>query len=201
MEPLDKFVQIVAGKLPFKGLGDDLVMALKMMEALGQDFQGVEVVWGEHLALNDREVDLDLVEPTGVDGTMYHPEVGVTTLQPLYTSLAPVRGAIVHNPEHPPGGAIGFLCHRLSNQSIEGSNTAGGLAPAKEFGTMYVHGGHIGPCAQALILVFYFHRPARLWGQGWMDATPRLNAGLLIGRNHKFIVLERLTFPLTLVEI
>ena len=34
-----------------------------------------------------------------------------------------------------------------------------------------------------------------------MDPTPGLNAGLLIGRDHKFIVLERLAFPLPLVEI
>jgi hypothetical protein len=126
MEPLDEFVQINAGELPFKGFGDKLVMTLETLEALGQHSQGVEVVLREHFSLNDRQVDLDLVEPTGVDGAMDHPEVGVAVLQSLHTSLAVVGGAVVHNPEHPPGRTIGFLRPRLGHQAV---TVLPGLAP------------------------------------------------------------------------
>jgi len=90
MESLDEFVEIVACELPFKRLSDGLIVTLEALETVGQDFQGVEIIWREHLSLNNREVDLDLVEPTGMDGTMDHPEVGVATLQPLNTALASV---------------------------------------------------------------------------------------------------------------
>src|SRR5437870_3103642 len=122
-------------------------MALKTVEALGQHFQGVEVVWREHLSLNDREVDLDLIEPTGMDGAVDHADVSVTTLQASDTPLASVSGTVVHDPKHPSSGTIGFLAHGLGHQAVKGIDTAGGLASAKELGCMYVQSGQVGPGA------------------------------------------------------
>jgi len=45
-------------------------MPLEGKEALLDRFQGREVVGCQNFPLKDREVDLDLVEPAGVDGTM-----------------------------------------------------------------------------------------------------------------------------------
>src|SRR6267154_1304192 len=79
MEPLNEFAQILARELPFKRFSDDLKVTLESLEAVSQHFQGVEVVGREHFSLNNREVDLDLMEPTGMDRAMDHSKVGVAT--------------------------------------------------------------------------------------------------------------------------
>ena len=50
-------------------LGHDLVVTLQRFEAVGRPGQGFEVVWRKNLALNNREIDLYMVEPTGLDRT------------------------------------------------------------------------------------------------------------------------------------
>lgn len=50
----------MAGELPGKGLGGLLVTLLKGDEVFGQNLKVGEVVGGEYLTLNHREVDLDL---------------------------------------------------------------------------------------------------------------------------------------------
>jgi hypothetical protein len=55
--------EILTGELPLEGLSNLLVAALEVDEA-ALDLRGVwEVVRGEHLAVDDGEIDLDLVEP------------------------------------------------------------------------------------------------------------------------------------------
>jgi hypothetical protein len=129
MESMNEFVEVIARKLPLERLGYYLVMPFEESKSVGQHLQGVEIVWGEHLALDDGKVDLDLVEPTRMDGTVNHPEVGVATLQALHTALSTVGGAFVHDPEHASSRPIGFLAHRLVNQPIKWSDAAGGFAP------------------------------------------------------------------------
>ena len=75
------------------------------------------------------------------------------------------------------------------------------FASPKELEPMHIQGSHIGPRAKPFIFVFDLHRAAWLRRQSRMDAAPGLDAGLFIGRDHKFIVFERLSFPLTLIEI
>jgi len=43
---------------------------LEVEQALGKVVETGEVVWSKDFSLHDGEVDLDLIEPTGVDGTM-----------------------------------------------------------------------------------------------------------------------------------
>src|SRR6266542_3695072 len=51
---------------PLKGLGCLGVMLLEAHQALFDKHEGTKVVGREDLALDHREVDLDLVKPTGV---------------------------------------------------------------------------------------------------------------------------------------
>ena len=46
-------------------------------------FQIGKVIGGEHLPLDDGEVDFDLIEPTGVDGGMDQDDTGIDLLQPM----------------------------------------------------------------------------------------------------------------------
>jgi hypothetical protein len=57
--------EIGAGELPLEGLGCDLVAAFEVEEPLFDFGEVSEVVGGEDLALDDREVDLDLTGPRG----------------------------------------------------------------------------------------------------------------------------------------
>ena len=50
----------MAGELPGKRLGDLLVVLPESEKAFGQLIEVGQVVGSEHLALHDREVDLDL---------------------------------------------------------------------------------------------------------------------------------------------
>ena len=113
-------------------------MTLESLETVGQHLQGAKVVWCQNLSLDDREVNLDLIEPAGMDGTMNHLEIGVTALQAFYTALTPVGGAIVHYTKYASGAAIGILRHDLRHQPVKGSDPAFGVA-AHENGPTCAH--------------------------------------------------------------
>ena len=48
-------------------------VVLKLKEALGDCIEIVEVIRCQDLPLDDRKVDLDLIEPTGMDGSLSAP--------------------------------------------------------------------------------------------------------------------------------
>src|SRR5215212_10609034 len=100
-ETREESVEIMAGEPPGERLGGSLIAFLKGEEAFGQGFEVGEVVGSEHLALHHREVDLDLVEPGGMSGKVDEAQVGPLSLKALHRSLTPMRGAVVHDPEHP----------------------------------------------------------------------------------------------------
>ena len=66
----DQGVEIGAGELPLEWMSDAFEVALEVRQSLGDRLQAREVVRGQHFALHDREVDLDLVEPARVDRTV-----------------------------------------------------------------------------------------------------------------------------------
>ena len=56
-------------------------VVLKIQQSLGQCIQVREVVRGENLALHDGDVDLDLIQPTGMDGRVHENQRRVAILQ------------------------------------------------------------------------------------------------------------------------
>jgi hypothetical protein len=64
-EPGDEVGEVVAGEVPLEGLRR-LVPVLELVERAGQHAEVLVVVGLEHLALDDREEDLRLIEPAGV---------------------------------------------------------------------------------------------------------------------------------------
>ena len=63
----DQGIEIGAGELPLERMSNALEVALEVRQSFGDCHQAREVVGGQHLALDDREVDFDLVEPTCMD--------------------------------------------------------------------------------------------------------------------------------------
>jgi hypothetical protein len=72
----EQVVEVGAGELPVERRAGGLPVVLEGDDAVGDGVEVVEVVGGQDLALDDREVDLDLVEPRCVDGQVHELAVG-----------------------------------------------------------------------------------------------------------------------------
>jgi hypothetical protein len=108
--------------------------------------------------LDDREIDFDLIEPTGMDGPMNEHQVGILALEPLDCPETSMRRTVVADPENPSRPAIGMLLHDLIDQAIKGGDFGFGSAATEEFGLVDVQGGQIGPSSQPLVFMLDFHR-------------------------------------------
>ena len=69
-----------------EGTGSRLPVILKIEEALSQSVEIGKVIGREHLALNNREVNLDLIEPAGINGSMHESEATIAIAETLYGS-------------------------------------------------------------------------------------------------------------------
>ncbi len=66
-QPGQKHVQITAREGPLERFGGALIAALEGHQPAFEGSKVGEVARGEQLTLNDGEVDLNLVEPAGMD--------------------------------------------------------------------------------------------------------------------------------------
>ena len=87
--------EVGPGELPLEWLGQGLVADLEGEDPGGELVERGGSGRGEDLALEDAEVDLDLVEPAGVDRQMDEAQGGMLALEPLDRRLPPVRGTVV----------------------------------------------------------------------------------------------------------
>ena len=70
-------------ELPFEGPRGCFPVVLKIKQSFGQAFKVCEIIGVQNLALDYGEIDLDLIEPTGVDGRVNQQESRITSLQAL----------------------------------------------------------------------------------------------------------------------
>ena len=124
----DEVVEVGAAEFPLEGLGDGLVVLLEAKQTVLDISERGEVVWGQRFALDDREVDLDLVEPTGVDRAVDQHEIWESRLKASDGRLAAVRGAVVHDPKDVARIAVGRVGHDLRDEAVEGLDAGGFLA-------------------------------------------------------------------------
>ena len=108
-------MQITSCEGPRERFGGVLVAGRESHRILLQIGKALEVARCEQLALNDREVDLDLAEPTGVDRRMDQNDVGLSGAKAIGGAPAAVAGAIVCNQEHAAGRSIRLTAHNLAN--------------------------------------------------------------------------------------
>ncbi len=109
--------------------------------------------------MDDREVDLHLVQPGGVDGGVHHDRVRELGGEPVAGGLAAVGGAVVHDPEHAFGRGVGLGGHHLGDECGEGVDACGVLAAAEDLGVVDVVGGEVGQCPAAVVVVVDAHHP------------------------------------------
>lgn len=146
-------MQIIACELPLKWGGDLLVVLLEAENAISDLLLGAEIVRCERLALQDREVDFDLIEPARMDGQVNEDELGPLLCEPVNGALAAMNGAVVDHPEHPFGAAVRVGVHDFGNESIECSNGRLGNDVTEEPSTMDVPSGVVGTGSMAGILM------------------------------------------------
>ena len=84
-------VEVVAGEDPLERSGDLAVVVAEGQQPLGELIERAEAVGRERLALDDREVELDLVEPGGVDRQVDEVRVRPAVPDAPNRSLAGVR--------------------------------------------------------------------------------------------------------------
>ena len=188
-------------EFPLERFRDRLVMPLEGEEALLERFKGREVVGREDLPLQDGEVDFDLIEPTGVDGTMNGDDAGIFFDEAFHAGGAAMRGSVVHDPEHAPGLAVGRPGHHLSDQAIEGNDPCLSLTPAEDLCPMNIERRDVRPGAAPPVFVFDPHRLPGLWRKGRVSPGAGLNGSLLIRRQNELVVFEPLSLKYPLVKI
>src|SRR6266478_2988318 len=108
--------EIAASEFPLEWAGNSSVVLFESQEPLFHFGERGEVIGGEHLALDDREVDLDLIEPTGVHRSVDRGDRGPPLAHAVSAALPAMRGAIVEDPEDASCRAIGFPRHDLSGR-------------------------------------------------------------------------------------
>jgi hypothetical protein len=128
-------------------------------------------------------------------------QVGPLSLKALHRSLTPMRGAVIHDPEHAIGGGVGLLFHHLLDQPPELFDAVLGLAMTEEFCPMDVPGGQVSQRSPSLVVVLYAHGALFARGLGRMAAISSLDGGLLVGRDNVLLCSKGLTLPPTLVEV
>lgn len=193
--------KIATSEFPLKGLRNRFVVGLESQQSVLDGGQRREVVGGKDLALDDGEVDLDLIEPTGMNGTMHRNQSWKFLLQSGNASRPTMRGAVVHDPEDPARLVVRCLLHDLVDQSLERRDASLALAAAKHFGAVDIEDGQVGPSAAALVFVLDAHGHAGLGRQRRVRTRARLNAGFLVGGQHELVITQHLPLPPPLVKI
>jgi hypothetical protein len=194
-------LEVMASEFPFEGPGDLFIVILESEDSGLELLGGSEVVGRQDLSLKDREVDLDLVEPTGMHRSMHQDEVVPAALEPVDAGLTPVRRTVVDDPEHARSRPIGFAGHDLEHQAVERLDPGLRLAPPENPGLFHVPRRDIGKRSHAAVFMFDAPGPGRCGGQGRMATRARLDAGLFIGADDPLVLSQRSALPEALVEI
>src|SRR4029450_1449191 len=139
----DQCGQFGTVKLPLKRYWSLIRKLFIQGEAEPYRFQVGKVLGGQDLALDDGEVDFDLIEPTGVDRCMDQNDTRIDLAQPLLRGFTTMRRAVIHDPKQPFTRPIGFLSQHLLDQPAKGFNTAPRFTPAHYVPPAYVPGGQI----------------------------------------------------------
>ena len=97
----------MTSELPFERAGRRFPVVLKIEEPLGEGIEIGKVIGRKHLALDNREVDLDLIEPPGVHHVLFG------------------------NSAAPPDGWSSWSSHLHVNLSVDNGTSIAGIATAK----------------------------------------------------------------------
>jgi len=190
----------LASELPLERPGRRLPVVLKIEQSLRHCFAAGTVIRGENLALHDGEVNLDLIQPTGMNGRVDGHQFRIAIPQALHGAGSTMGGTVVDDPEDAAGVVVRRAGHDLLDQAIKRRDAVFGLAAAEDSGVMYVERGDVGPGTATKILMLDMHDCARATSLRRVLAAPRLNAGLLICGNDELIIYQADAFPIAGIQ-
>jgi len=128
-------------------------VALEGKETLFEIGQRRKIVRREDFSLDDREIDFDLVEPTGVDRSVDEDGIRPFVAQTFYGLVAAMGGTVVHDPKDTASGSVRFLAHDFGDKPVHRGDAALDFAAAEDFGAMDIPGCQVGPGAFAEVLM------------------------------------------------
>lgn len=178
-----------------------LIALLKIHEALCKVRERGKIVRSEYLSLNDGEIDFNLVDPAGMNGSVYKKSVGPSGSNAFNGLLTAMSRAVIHDPENTLSGFVGRAAHHLRDEPIGGSNAIFLFTMSEELGTMDVPSRQIGPSAFPEILMLDPHGSAGGSRQAGLLTASRLNTGFLICGDDELRTMQGFPLPGSGVEI
>jgi len=151
--------------------------------------------------LQDREEDLDLIEPTGIYRRMDQDSVWIPITKELDGLCAPMGGAVIGDPEDTLGGAVWFLAHDPIDDIMETGYAGAWTTETEKLGTVNIPGSDIGQSAFSFVFMFDTGHTSNGGGGGGYQPTPGLDAGFFIGGNHEVAIAQDLAIPCPVVQI
>ena len=155
-------------------------------------FQIGKVIRRQHLPLDDREVALDLIEPTGVDRGMDQDDAGIDLLQPCLCGFAAMRRAVVHNPGQTLPRAIRLLHQYVVHQPAKGLDAGGRFTPPHHVPPADVPGRQVLQRATAIIFELDTLVPGWCRTQAGVTTEAGLEARFLVGTENMVLGAQRL---------
>lgn len=174
---------------------------LKTHEAILKMGERGKIVGREHFSLDDGEIDLNLIDPAGMNRGMHQKSVGPPGSNAIDCFLPAMSRAVIHDPENALGGLVRFAAHDLSDEAIGGRNATLLFTVSEELGTVDVPSCQIGPSPLPEILVLNPHGSARSHWQGGLLSASRLNAGFFVRTDDELRTMQRFALPDAGIEI
>ena len=117
--PREQGGKFIACELPREGLRMLVAQVLVKCQSHANGIQVWKVVRREHLALDDRKIDFDLVEPTGVDRSVDQDDARINFSQAATGRFAAMRRTVIHKPKQSFRRTVGLLRENLIHQSAK----------------------------------------------------------------------------------
>src|SRR6516164_3914845 len=132
---------------------------------------------------------------------VYQKGIGPAGSDAIDCFMSAMSRAVIHDPEDPLGGFVGFAAHDRGDEAIGGSNAILLFTMSEELGTVNIPSSQIGPSTLPEILVLNPHGSASSRGQGGLLTASRLNAGFFIRADDELRTMQRFALPNAGVEI
>lgn len=152
VESVEVAVGVVAGALPAERLCAPVGAILETKDPRGEVIEVSKAVGGDGFTLQDREVDLDLAEPGGVNRKVHQHHVGRRLTHQVNRGLTCVGGALADNPEHSLRAGVGLGGFYLLAQLSERQDPGLGRDAAYHADAMDGGSGDIGQRPTAAVL-------------------------------------------------
>ena len=161
----EEYVKVTASEGPLEWPCSPLIARLEGQQAPFKVGPGGKVARREEFALDDRKVDFDLVEPTGVNRRMDQNNIGPLGAEPVGRWLTPMGGTIVSDQEHATCRTIRLPAHDLNDEALESCDAVLALAATEKLGSLHVPRSEVGQRAGSGVFVFNVDRAPRGWWQ------------------------------------